>query len=425
MTALAPPRLLFLDLRQQGDGAMPPLDGLEPISPSLSNNCDKASNALAVLVAIDGEAAYLDWRKRLHPLCPRAFPHVILLDPYAPQLARKVMADDAADCCAIDDIERMQLIAARLERRRDPDSEAGREASEAMLYVRMQTAVDMLPSPLFMKDRNGRYIACNKAFEDYIGLPREAIIGATVFDVAPADLARVYQQADQELMAQGGRQTYEAQVRYADGSYHDVIFYKSVFHAANGEADGISGTMLDISERKQLEKQLEIAASTDFLTGINNLRTFYELAGQEFRRFSRNGGDLSLIVIDLDHFKQTNDQLGHAAGDEALRQFVAAVQANLREQDIFARAGGDEFRLLLPGTNLAGAVLVAERIRQAVSRLQVSSPGGSVLLSISAGVCACQADDESLDTVIRRADGELYRAKAAGRNRVCSPQTPQ
>jgi len=425
MISRDPPRLLFLDLRQHGRSTTPSLTGLEPVNPALACTSGSPPDALAVLVAIDGEAAYADWRKRLHPLCPRAFPHIILLDPYDSALARKVMADDAADCCAIDDIERMELIVTRLERRQNPHSEAGREASEAALYLRMQTAVDMLPSPLFIKDRDGRYIACNKAFEDYIGLPREAIVGATVYDVAPTELARVYEKADQELMAHGGRQTYEAQVRFADGSYHDVIFYKSVFYSANGEADGISGTMLDISDRKLLEKRLEIAAATDFLTGISNLRTFYELAGQEFRRFSRNGGDLSLVVIDLDDFKQINDQLGHAAGDEALRLFVAAVQANLREQDIFARAGGDEFRLLLPATDLAGAILVAERIRQAVAVLKVCSSGGTRRLTISAGVCACLPGDDNLDVVTRRADAELYAAKAAGRNRVCPQAAPQ
>ena len=425
MISLVPPRLLFLDLRQHGSSPTPSLTGLEPVNPALACTSGSPPDALAVLVAIDGEAAYADWRKRLHPLCPRAFPHIILLDPYDSALARKVMADDAADCCAIDDIERMELIVARLERRQNPHSEAGREASEAALYLRMQTAVDMLPSPLFIKDRHGRYIACNKAFEDYIGLPREAVVGATVYDVAPTELARVYEKADQELMAHGGRQTYEAQVRFADGSYHDVIFYKSVFYSANGEADGISGTMLDISDRKLLEKRLEIAAATDFLTGISNLRTFYELAGQEFRRFSRNGGDLSLVVIDLDDFKQINDQLGHAAGDEALRMFVAAVQANLREQDIFARAGGDEFRLLLPATDLAGAILVAERIRQAVAVLKVCSSGSTRRLTISAGICACLPGDDNLDVVTRRADAELYAAKAAGRNRVCPQAAPQ
>lgn len=425
MLSLVPPRLLFLDLRQVRSGRMPPLAGVEPVNPHPTGKCSAAVGALAVLVAIDGEAAYNDWRSRLHPLCPRAFPHVILFDPFDMALARRVMADDAADCCAIDDIERMELIVARLERRQNPRSEAGREASEAALYLRMQTAVDMLPSPLFIKDRHGRYIACNKAFEDYIGLSRDAIVGATVFDVAPSELARVYEKADQDLMIKGGKQTYEAQVRFADSSYHDVIFYKSVFYAANGEADGISGTMLDISERKLLEKRLEIAAATDFLTGINNLRTFYEQAGQEFRRFCRNGGDLSLVVIDLDDFKQINDQLGHAAGDEALRSFVAAVQAKLREQDIFARAGGDEFRLLLPGTDLAGAILVAERIRKAVALLTVQGAGNTRSLSISAGVCVCQPGDDNLDSVTRRADAELYAAKASGRNRVCPPPIAQ
>ena len=423
MITLVPPRLLFVDLRQERSSRIPPLAGVEHVTPPPAGQHHSPAGALAILVAVDGEAAYADWRTHQHPLYPRAFPHVILLDPFDMDLARKIMTDDAADCCAIDDIERLALIVARLERRQNPHSEAGREASEAALYLRMQTAVDMLPSPLFIKDRHGRYIACNKAFEDYIGLPREAIVGATVFDVAPAELAQIYEKADQDLMSAGGKQTYEAQVRFADGSYHDVIFYKSVFYAANGEADGISGTMLDISDRKLLEKRLKIAASTDFLTGIHNLRTFYELAGQEYRRFCRHGGNLSLVVIDLDDFKQINDLLGHAAGDEALRSFVEAVQANLREQDIFARAGGDEFRLLLPGTDLAGAVLVAERIRTAVSQLKVQGADGIRSLSISAGVCACQPGDDNLDIVTRCADAQLYAAKAGGRNRVCPSPT--
>jgi diguanylate cyclase (GGDEF)-like protein/PAS domain S-box-containing protein len=421
LIACTPPRLLFLDLRQNKGAALPQLAGLEPVNPAPDGECSVATSALAVFVAIDSAAAYGDWLQLFHPLCPPAFPHVILLDPYDPALARRIMRDDAADCCAIDDAERMALIVARLEQRLAASSETSRMASEAILYLRMQTAIDTLPSPIFMKDAGGRYIACNKAFEEYIGLSRDKVLGSTVYDVAPPELATIYEKADQELMARGGKQSYEAHVRYADGSYHDVIFYKSVFYNAKGEADGISGTMLDISERKQLEKKLEIAASTDFLTGTNNLRTFYELAGQEFRRFVRSGGDLALIVIDLDNFKEINDQLGHAAGDDALRAFVGAVQANLREQDIFARAGGDEFRLLLPGTQLSGAILVAERIRAAVAGLIVSTPRAQASLSISAGVCVCLPDDESLDDVTKRADAGLYIAKAEGRNRVHPP----
>lgn len=413
-----PSRLLFLDLRAGKRLAVPRLDGLETVNPAPNSECRVADAALAVLVAVDGEATYHDWRQRFHPMCPCAFPHVVLLDPYSPELARRALNDDAADCCAMDDQERLDLIVARLERQARESVQHEPETDDLGLFLRLQTTLDTLPSPIFIKDREGRYIACNKAFENYIGLTRAKIVGSTVYDVSPPELAAIYEKADRELMQRGGTQSYETNVRYADGTFHDVVFHKSVYLNAAGEADGISGTMLDITERKRLEQQLEIAAATDFLTGIHNLRTFYELAGQEFKHFIRSGGDLSLIVIDIDYFKEINDNYGHAVGDEALRQFVRAVQGNLRDQDIFARAGGDEFRIMLPGTRTEGASLVAERIRQAVGQLSLDSPNGSVGLTISAGICSCLPGDETLDEVTKRADAALYVAKAAGRNNV-------
>ena len=292
------------------------------------------------------------------------------------------------------------------------------EQTDPDIAQRIQNAIDMLPSPIFIKDEDCRYIACNRAFESYIGLPRAKIIGATVHDVAPAELAAIYEKADRDLLADGGTQTYETNVRYADGSVHDVIFYKSVFHKADGRPDGISGVILDITERKRLEDKLAQAAREDFLTGAVNLRTFYELADQEFARFKRTGEAFSLLVLDLDHFKKINDTLGHEAGDDALRKFVQVVTANLREQDIFARAGGDEFRLLLPGTPPSGAIVLAEKIREEVSRVSLRASSGSVPLSMSAGLSRCHPDDTRIDDVVRRADAALYEAKAAGRNVV-------
>ncbi|MHB1333272.1 MAG: sensor domain-containing diguanylate cyclase [Sulfuriferula sp.] len=292
------------------------------------------------------------------------------------------------------------------------------EQTDPDIARRIQNAIDMLPSPIFIKDVDCRYIACNRAFENYIGLPHAKIIGATVYDVAPAELAAIYEKADRDLMADGGTQTYETNLRYADGSVHDVIFYKSVFHKADGRADGISGVILDITERKRLEDELARAAREDFLTGAVNLRTFYELADQEFARFKRTGEAFSLLVLDLDHFKKINDTLGHEAGDDALRKFVQIVTANLREQDIFARAGGDEFRLLLPGTSPSGAIVLAEKIREEVSRVNLRTSNGSAPLSMSAGLCICHPDDTRIDDVVRRADAALYEAKAGGRNAV-------
>jgi diguanylate cyclase (GGDEF)-like protein/PAS domain S-box-containing protein len=292
------------------------------------------------------------------------------------------------------------------------------EQTDPDMVRRIQNAIDMLPSPIFIKDADCRYMACNRAFEQYIGLPRARIIGASVHDVAPAELAAIYEKADRDLIADGGTQTYETSVRYADGSHRDVIFYKSVFHNAEGSPDGISGVILDITERKRLEMELAKAAREDFLTGAVNLRTFYELANLEFSRFKRTGEAFALLVLDLDHFKRINDTLGHEAGDDALRQFVQIVRANLRKQDIFARTGGDEFRLLLPGTSQSGAFLLAERIRDEVKRVKLCVPNGSAILSMSAGLCRSRPDDVEIDDIVRRADAALYEAKAAGRNAV-------
>lgn len=292
------------------------------------------------------------------------------------------------------------------------------EQTDPELVRRIQNAIDMLPSPIFIKGGDCRYIACNRAFEAYIGLPRSRIVGATVHDVAPGELAVTYEKADRDLLASGGTQTYETNVRYADGSHHDVVFFKSVFYSAEGKPDGISGVILDITERKRLENEHAQAAREDFLTGVLNLRTFYVLADQAFSRFMHTGEAFSLLVLDLDHFKAINDTLGHEAGDDALRKFVQAVRTHLREQDVFARTGGDEFRLLLPATPQSGALALAERIREEVNRVNLRAPSGSIALSMSAGLCESRRGDQSIDDIVRRADAALYQAKAAGRNAV-------
>jgi PAS domain S-box-containing protein len=120
----------------------------------------------------------------------------------------------------------------------------------------VQTFIDAVPGPIFYKDTNGIYLGCNQAFMDYLGKCREEIIGKTAYDLAPPELADIYHQADLELMEQGGTQTYESQVIYADGSRHDVVFNKAVFLNADGTTGGLIGVMLDITERKHTEEAL-------------------------------------------------------------------------------------------------------------------------------------------------------------------------
>jgi diguanylate cyclase (GGDEF)-like protein/PAS domain S-box-containing protein len=412
-----PDSLLILDLRRhrRGPPAVPAGYATAVSSPQ-PRDC-RVDGSLAVLVLADGEDALNDWDDQYHPLCPADFPHLILLDPYDPALARRAMTAGAADCCALDDGERVALALVRIKRDGRPDPLLAQRSTYAL---RLQAALDTLPTPLFVKDRDCRYIACNRAFEDYLGLPRTRILGATVHDISPPEFATIYQEADRALLAAGGTQVYEAKVRYADGSARDVLFHKAVFRDPWGEADGIAGAMLDISERKQLEQRLETLAATDFLTGAFNLRSFYALAGREQARVTRGAAPFSIIVMDIDRFKDINDRLGHAAGDEALRLIVAAARDQLREQDVFARAGGDEFRILLPETGVEGACQVGERIRQAVAEIEVAGLFDTLRLGISVGTAEFRPGEDTLDSLVVRADMALYRAKSEGRDRVCA-----
>ncbi|MEW5723343.1 MAG: ATP-binding protein [Thermodesulfobacteriota bacterium] len=123
----------------------------------------------------------------------------------------------------------------------------------------LQTLIDTIPGPLFYKDAKGRYQGCNAAFETFLGLSRDQIIGRTVFDVSPRELAEKYYEMDRALFENPGVQTYEFSVRYGDGSYHDVIFYKTTFTNRRGEVAGILGVMLDITERRRAEESLRQA----------------------------------------------------------------------------------------------------------------------------------------------------------------------
>jgi diguanylate cyclase (GGDEF)-like protein len=174
----------------------------------------------------------------------------------------------------------------------------------------------------------------------------------------------------------------------------------------------------EVAERKRLEEELQHQATTDVLTNISNRRHFIALAHTEVQRAVRLRRPLALALIDLDYFKQINDTYGHAVGDRALIALARICQSNIRPLDIFARFGGDEFVLLLPETNREQAYTVVERIRQLLTAQPTDVDGQAVSLSISSGIAGLSSAQESLDSLLARADQALYQAKGAGRNRV-------
>jgi diguanylate cyclase (GGDEF)-like protein/PAS domain S-box-containing protein len=289
------------------------------------------------------------------------------------------------------------------------------QALEASIHA-MQASLDNIPAPIFAKNRQGLYTGCNRAFMDYLGLSREQIIGKTVYDVAPAHLAEVYDRADRKLLASGGRQVYEAQVKWADGSLRDVIFHKAVFRDAQGRVAGQAGAIFDITDRKRLEQGLRELAQTDPLTGLLNRRCFIERATAALDEARITNAPVAVLLFDIDHFKQINDNHGHAAGDAMLCHLARLGRRQLRGDDLMARIGGDEFAILLTGTTDARAV--ATRLPARIAAAPLSFEGRELRCAISLGAAVVLADDHDIDTALRQADAALYEAKRQGRGQA-------
>lgn len=286
-----------------------------------------------------------------------------------------------------------------------------------------RTLINAIPAPIFYKDENGVYTGCNAGFTGYLGLPKQEIIGKSVFDIAPADLAEVYHKADMDLMQEGGAQVYETSVSHADGTYHDVMFHKAVYQKANGETGGIIGVILDITERKQMERRLHLLASLDGLTAIPNRREFENRLDQALARGARQKTRVAIIFIDLDGFKSINDRLGHLAGDQTLQQVAERLKQNVRKNDTPARMGGDEFAVLLDGDmNEETAVLVADKLLAALSEPYHLDGGEIAELSASMGISFAPDDGEDLIGILAKADDAMYRAKKSGKNRYILAQ---
>ncbi|MGB6066076.1 MAG: GGDEF domain-containing protein [Desulfomonilaceae bacterium] len=180
----------------------------------------------------------------------------------------------------------------------------------------------------------------------------------------------------------------------------------------------------DITDRKNLEERLRKLATTDSLTDIWNRRHFGVLVRGELERAKRYGGDLALMMIDLDHFKEINDTYGHAVGDEVLQMVAAVGRRILRSIDFFARYGGEEFAVALPETPLEQALKVAERLRRALSETPIASQSDPIYITVSIGVTVAEPGSADFNRLLQQADGALYGAKDNGRNRVEVFQQP-
>lgn len=175
----------------------------------------------------------------------------------------------------------------------------------------------------------------------------------------------------------------------------------------------------EVAARRLAEEYLSQQAGQDYLTGLANRRKFFEEARKAVGPARRHGRDLALVMFDLDHFKRVNDELGHLAGDEALKALAAACRAQLRSEDTLARFGGEEFIALLPDTGAEEAVAIAERLRALAAATRLRVDGRVISLPSSFGVSVLHAGEPDIEAAVNRADQALYCAKQNGRNGTC------
>ncbi len=216
----------------------------------------------------------------------------------------------------------------------------------------------------------------------------------------------------------------------------DHVWIRDVVHVvrrADGSVDSLVGFMFDITARKQaedkivqLQRELEVLSYRDSLTGVANRRMFDTLYPVEWAKARAIGEPLSLVVIDIDYFKQYNDHYGHVQGDECLRRVAQALDGGAsRARDLCARLGGEEFVLLLPATDEEAARNVADRCRKLLAQKEIahasSGVGRVVTVSIGVGTIVPGAQDDP-EVFLDRIDRRLYQAKSAGRDRICDAE---
>jgi diguanylate cyclase (GGDEF)-like protein/PAS domain S-box-containing protein len=283
------------------------------------------------------------------------------------------------------------------------------------------TALEAAANSIIITDKSANIIWVNSAFTRLSGYSAEEAIGLNPKTLVSSSLQKpAFYQAMWADILQGKHWRGELINKRKDGSiYHEELSIAPV-KDKTGEITHFIGIKDDISERKQLEEQLQKLANTDPLTELFNRRILLEHLAQETARLARfKNQSAALLMLDLDHFKRINDTYGHSTGDEVLRKFADIIRQTSRNIDIAARLGGEEFAILLPGATKKDAMAVAERLRNEIANAIMPHKKGSVRITVSIGAAALSADDVGGDRVLNHADVALYTAKDAGRNQCC------
>ena len=308
---------------------------------------------------------------------------------------------------------------------------------EELRHVLSELVIERVGFGIFVLDRDLNVLMWNRFMADHSGKTAEQVTGKSIFASFP-ELPRVWLTRKIESVFQLGSFAFSSweQRPYLFKFDHDrpitggVDFMQQdcTFMPLTHEREvrAVCVTISDATHASMMQRardeagaKLQEFADRDGLTGIANRRYFELRIRDEFTRWQRYGGDLSMLLFDLDHFKRINDEFGHLVGDTVLRVMAERVAATVRVQDVFGRFGGEEFALLLPCTSFDDAMIVAEKVRRAICETPIDVQGARVPVTASVGVARARREvTSSYEALINEADAALYTAKREGRNRT-------
>jgi len=310
----------------------------------------------------------------------------------------------------------------------DRDISDRKQTEKAMIEKEelLQLVLDNIPQYIFWKDRNSVYLGCNRNFAIIAGLnnPLE-IVGKTDYDLPwKKEESDFFRECDARVMETDTPEYHIIEpLLQADGKQSWVNTNKIPLHDAEGNVVGILGTFEDITERQRVEEKIRYQAMHDLLTGLPNRTLFNEQLSVSLTQACNNQSMLAVMFLDLDRFNTINDTLGHAVGDRLLQEVAKRLSSCLRQNDILARWGGDEFTLLVSQTSSAEEIAkIAQRLLNALKpafNLEGHSQAcrsTSLHISSSIGITLYPQDGEDAETLLRNSAAALHRAKQQGRN---------
>jgi diguanylate cyclase (GGDEF)-like protein/PAS domain S-box-containing protein len=297
---------------------------------------------------------------------------------------------------------------------------AERQLDETRQFL--DSIIEHIPVAIVVKDATTRkYLLVNRAFETMLGIPRSELLDRTSFDIHRAKDAKNIDEADTESLQNSDRVSYnEVEVDTLLRGPRMQATHRIVIKNNQGDAKFLIAVIEDATERKKAEQRIAFLAHHDPLTGLANRAALAQKIEEAAARQRRRDEPFTVLLLDLDRFKEVNDTLGHPAGDTLLSEVAMRLKSLLRETDVLARLGGDEFAIIQAGESnqrdAAGAL--AERILKLLGR-PFAIEGGEINIGTSIGIALAPEHGAGSDELLKMADLALYRTKSAGRNGYC------